>query len=95
MAERILAKTTTASGTLAVAGNAHTPTGPTSLGVPLGAYLARQRLNRATHRPVYQGVTGWGTAAGRQLATKLLRTAAARGYLLRPPWACCSGACDV
>ena len=43
MAERILAKTTTASGTLAVAGNAHTPTGPTSLGVPLGAYLARQR----------------------------------------------------
>ncbi len=32
-----------ASGTLAVAGNAHTPTGPTSLGLPLGAYLARQR----------------------------------------------------
>ena len=43
MAERILARTTTASGTLAVAGNAHTPTGPTSLGLPLGAQLARQR----------------------------------------------------
>jgi len=26
-----------------VAGNAHTPTGPTSLGIPMGACLARQR----------------------------------------------------
>ncbi len=43
MAERILARATAASGTLAVAGNAHTPTWPTSLGLPLGAYLARQR----------------------------------------------------
>jgi len=33
----------TAGGMLAVAGNAHTPTRPTSLGVPLGARLARQR----------------------------------------------------
>jgi len=51
MADRILARTegraaggaTPASGMLAVAGNAHTPTRPTSLGVPLGACLARQR----------------------------------------------------
>ena len=41
MADRILAGAT--AGTLAVAGNAHTPTGPTSLGVPLGAWLTRQR----------------------------------------------------
>jgi hypothetical protein len=43
MAERLLARATAASGTLAVAGNAHTPTGPTSLGLPLGAHVARQR----------------------------------------------------
>jgi hypothetical protein len=33
----------TGGGLLVVAGNAHTPTQPTSLGVPLGACLARQR----------------------------------------------------
>jgi hypothetical protein len=43
MARRLLAGATAASGTLAVAGNAHTPTGPTSLGVPMGACVARQR----------------------------------------------------
>ncbi len=43
MAERLLAGATAASGTLAVAGNAHTPTGPSSLGLPLGAQVARQR----------------------------------------------------
>jgi hypothetical protein len=43
MADQILADATTASGTLAVAGNAHTPTSPTSLGIPLGACLSRQR----------------------------------------------------
>ncbi|MBV9854311.1 MAG: hypothetical protein JOY82_07250 [Streptosporangiaceae bacterium] len=32
-----------ASGTLVVAGNAHTPTEPTDLGVPLGARLSRER----------------------------------------------------
>jgi hypothetical protein len=37
------ARVTATSGTLAVAGNAHTPTGPTSLGLPLGAHVARQR----------------------------------------------------
>jgi hypothetical protein len=43
MAGRILAGTTTGTPTLAVAGNAHTPTSHTRLGVPLGACLARQR----------------------------------------------------
>jgi hypothetical protein len=43
MATRILAGATAASGTLAVAGNAHTTTRPTSLGVPLGACLSRER----------------------------------------------------
>ena len=43
MAGRILAGSAAGSGTLAVAGNAHTPTSHTDLGVPLGAYLARRR----------------------------------------------------
>jgi hypothetical protein len=43
MAGRILAGATAASGTLAVAGNAHTPTSPTPSGIPLGACLSRQR----------------------------------------------------
>ena len=55
MAERILARTTTASGTLAVAGNAHTHTAPTSLGVPLGAYLARKRPGVRSIRIKYGG----------------------------------------
>ncbi|MBO0817967.1 MAG: hypothetical protein J2P30_22780 [Actinobacteria bacterium] len=43
MAGRILAAAPPGSRTLVVAGNAHTPTRPTELGVPLGAWLARQR----------------------------------------------------
>jgi hypothetical protein len=43
MARRILAGAPAGTRTLVVAGNAHTPTGPTSLGVPMGAYLAQQR----------------------------------------------------
>jgi hypothetical protein len=43
MARRILADAPAGTRTLAVAGNAHTPTGPTSLGVPMGACLARHR----------------------------------------------------
>ncbi|HEY1624704.1 MAG TPA: hypothetical protein VGG16_12985 [Streptosporangiaceae bacterium] len=43
MAGRVLAGATAAAGTLVVAGNAHTPTGPTSRGVPLGACLYQQR----------------------------------------------------
>jgi hypothetical protein len=43
MAGQILAGATAASGTLAVAGNAHTPTNPASRGSSLGARLSRQR----------------------------------------------------
>lgn len=43
MTRRILSAPVTAAGTLVVAGNAHTPTTRTHLGVPLGAHLARQR----------------------------------------------------
>ncbi len=43
MAERILAAVPRGARTLAVAGNAHTPTSHTDLGVPLGAHLARRR----------------------------------------------------
>jgi hypothetical protein len=43
MARRLLAGSPSGARTLAVAGNAHTRTSPTDLGVPLGACLARQR----------------------------------------------------
>src|SRR6185437_12087843 len=43
MARRVLAAPRAAGGTLVVAGNAHTPTAPTDLGIPLGARLAGQR----------------------------------------------------
>jgi hypothetical protein len=43
MARSLLAGSPPTARTLAVAGNAHTPTSPTDLGVPLGACLARQR----------------------------------------------------
>ncbi len=43
MAGRVLGHATAASGTLVVAGNAHTPTGSTPEGVPLGACLHQRR----------------------------------------------------
>jgi hypothetical protein len=43
MADRILAADTAPGGTLVVAGNAHTPMTPTTLGLPLGARLAEKR----------------------------------------------------
>jgi erythromycin esterase-like protein len=43
MARRILAASPPGARTLAVAGNAHTPTSPIELGVPMGARLAEQR----------------------------------------------------
>jgi hypothetical protein len=43
MARRILAASPTGARTLAVAGNAHTPTSPIQLGIPMGARLAEQR----------------------------------------------------
>jgi erythromycin esterase-like protein len=43
MARHILAHTSAAGRTLVVAGNAHTPTARTRLGIPMGAWLARER----------------------------------------------------
>jgi hypothetical protein len=43
MARRLLTGSPPTARTLAVAGNAHTPTSSTDLGVPLGACVARQR----------------------------------------------------
>jgi hypothetical protein len=43
MARRLLAGSPCGARTLAVAGNARTPASPTDLGVPPGAWLARQR----------------------------------------------------
>ena len=46
-----------AGRTLAVAGNAHTPTVPTELGTPMGAWLNRQRPGVREIRVNYGG--GW------------------------------------
>ena len=43
MARRILATSPPSARTLVVAGNAHTPTSPIELGVPMGARVAEQR----------------------------------------------------
>src|SRR5260370_39394105 len=43
MARRLRGGSPWGTRTLAVAGNAHTPTSPADLGVPLGTCLARQR----------------------------------------------------
>jgi hypothetical protein len=59
MALRLLAGSTSGARTLAVAGNAHTPTSPTDLGVPLGACLARQRPGIREIRIRYGGGRFW------------------------------------
>jgi len=55
MAGRILAAPATGTGTLVVAGNAHTPTARTGLGMPLGACLAGQRPGLREIRISYGG----------------------------------------
>jgi hypothetical protein len=55
MAGRILAAPAASAGTLVVAGNAHTPTAATQLGVTLGAYLAGQRPGLREIRINYGG----------------------------------------
>jgi hypothetical protein len=55
MARRLLAGSPATARTLAVAGNAHTATSPTDLGVPLGACLARQRPGIQQIRISYGG----------------------------------------
>jgi hypothetical protein len=55
MARRVLAAPATGTGTLVVAGNAHTPTARTGLGEPLGACLAGQRPGVREIRISYGG----------------------------------------
>jgi hypothetical protein len=55
MAGRILAAAGPGTRTLVVAGNAHTPTGPTELGVPMGTWLARERPGVREIRISYGG----------------------------------------
>lgn len=55
MAKRILAAPAAGNGILVVAGDAHTPTTRTGFGIPLGAYLARQRPGVAEIRIRYGG----------------------------------------
>jgi hypothetical protein len=59
MARRLLAGSPPTARTLAVAGNAHTPTTPTDLGVPLGACLARQRPGIREIQVRYGGGRFW------------------------------------
>jgi hypothetical protein len=59
MAQRVLARSPSGARTLAVAGNAHTPTSPSELGVPLGACLARQRPGIREIRIRYSGGRYW------------------------------------
>jgi hypothetical protein len=65
MAGRILAAAPAANGTLVAAGNAHTPTSPTSLGVPLGACLARRRPGVQEIRMQYGGGNYYNLQPGR------------------------------
>jgi hypothetical protein len=55
MARRILAASSQGARTLAVAGNAHTPTGPIELGIPMGASVAEQRPGIREIRISYGG----------------------------------------
>jgi hypothetical protein len=55
MAGRILAAAPPGTRMLVVAGNAHTPTGRTELGVPMGAWLAQERPGVREIRINYDG----------------------------------------
>jgi hypothetical protein len=73
MARRLLAAVPAGTRTLAVAGNAHTPTGPIELGVPMGAWLDRRRwgCGRSASTTAAGGITtparaGSPTAARRR-----------------------------
>jgi hypothetical protein len=65
MAGRILAGTTVGARTLAVAGNAHTPTSPTDLGVPMGSCLAERRPGVREIRINYGGGHYYNMRPGR------------------------------
>jgi len=55
MARRLLAAAPAGTRTLAVAGNAHTPTSPIELGIPMGASVAEQRPGIREIRISYGG----------------------------------------
>jgi erythromycin esterase-like protein len=67
MARRLLAASGPGTRTLAVAGNAHTPTSPIELGVPMGARLAGQRPGVREIRIRYGG-GGFYNGGPRQFA---------------------------
>jgi hypothetical protein len=69
MARRLLAASGPGSRTLAVAGNAHTPTSPIELGVPMGAGLAGQRPGVRAIRISYGG-GGFYNGGPRQFARR-------------------------
>jgi len=69
MARRLLAASSPGTRTLAVAGNAHTPTSPIELGVPMGARLAGQRPGVREIRISY-GSGGFYNGGPRQFARR-------------------------
>jgi len=75
MARRIPAATAAGTRTLAVAGNAHTPTRPTELGVPMGAWLAR-----GCGRSGSITAAGATTTAGRAGSARAARGRAGSGF---------------
>lgn len=79
MARRLLAGSPSTARTLAVAGNAHTPTSPTDLGVPLGACLARQRPGIREIQIRYGGGRFWNFKS-RQFADRASAQSPVRLY---------------
>jgi hypothetical protein len=73
MARRILAHPAAGNGTLVVAGNAHTPTTRTNLGIPLGACLAQQRPGVTEIRIRYGGGRYYNIEPRRFLRIRLAR----------------------
>ena len=69
MARHVLAASASGARTLAVAGNAHTPTNPNELGVPMGARLAGQRPGVREIRISY-GSGGFYNGGPRQFARR-------------------------
>jgi erythromycin esterase-like protein len=69
MARRLLAASAPGARTLVVAGNAHTPTSPIELGVPMGARLAGQRPGVREIRISY-GSGGFYNGGPRQFARR-------------------------
>jgi hypothetical protein len=80
MASRILAASVPGTRTLAVAGNAHTATSHTELGVPMGARLASRRPGLQEIRITYGSGSFWNFEP-RQFASRIGPEAMMRLYL--------------